>query len=104
MRKLILTVMVVAFPLAGVIAQDDPQPTCKMCPATYIANSEIQEYVKKAMADRLTDQHVRDIDIGKSHVAVGLVHSGKLAAPAPESVAEHALVSEVYHIIDGSAT
>ena len=29
---------------------------------------------------------------------------GKLTAPAPDSVAEHDLVSEVYHIIDGSAT
>ncbi len=104
MRKLVLVAALAAWPLAGVIAQDDPQPTCKMCPATYIANSEIQEYVKKAIAERLTDQQVRDIDIGKSHVAVGLVHRGKLAAPAPESVAEHDLVSEVYHIIDGAAT
>jgi mannose-6-phosphate isomerase-like protein (cupin superfamily) len=33
-----------------------------------------------------------------------MVHRGKLDAPAPNSVAEHDLVSEVYHIIDGSAT
>jgi mannose-6-phosphate isomerase-like protein (cupin superfamily) len=33
-----------------------------------------------------------------------MVHRGKLDAPAPESVAEHDLVSEVYHIIDGTAT
>jgi hypothetical protein len=33
-----------------------------------------------------------------------VVHRGKLAAPAPESVAEHDQVSEVYHIIDGTAT
>jgi mannose-6-phosphate isomerase-like protein (cupin superfamily) len=31
------------------------------------------------------------------------VHRGKLAAPAPNSVAEHDQVSEVYHIIDGAA-
>jgi len=93
-----------AVSLASLAAQGDPQPTCKMCPATYIANDEIQAYVKKAMAERLTDQQVRDVEIGKSHIGIGVVHRGKLAAPAPESVAEHDLVSEVYHIIDGSAT
>ena len=33
-----------------------------------------------------------------------MVYRGKLAAPAADSVAEHDLVSEVYHIVDGSAT
>jgi mannose-6-phosphate isomerase-like protein (cupin superfamily) len=33
-----------------------------------------------------------------------MVYRGKLDAPAPDSAAEHDLVSEVYHIIDGSAT
>jgi hypothetical protein len=33
-----------------------------------------------------------------------MVYRGKLDAPAPDSVAEHDLVSEVYHIIDGSGT
>jgi mannose-6-phosphate isomerase-like protein (cupin superfamily) len=47
---------------------------------------------------------VRDVDIGKAHIGIGMVHRGKLDAPASESVAEHDLVSEVYHIIDGSAT
>jgi mannose-6-phosphate isomerase-like protein (cupin superfamily) len=103
MRKFVLIAAVAAWPLATVLAQD-PQPTCKMCPGTYINNSEIQEYVKKAIAEKLTDQQVRDLDIGKSHVGIGVVHRGKLAAPAPESVAEHDFVSEVYHIIDGSAT
>jgi len=75
-----------------------------MCPATYIPESEIQAYVKKAMAEKLTDQQVRDVNVGKSHVGIGVVHRGKLASPAPESVAEHDFVSEVYHVIDGSAT
>ena len=103
MRKFLLTLAVAAWPLVGVMAQD-PQPTCAMCPATYIPEAEIQQYVKKAVAEKLTDQQVRDINIGKSHVGIGVVHRGRLAAPAPESVAEHDFVSEVYHIIDGSAT
>ncbi len=90
--------------LAALAAQGDPQPTCKGCPGTYIPLSELQAYVQKAIAENRVDQQVRDIDIGKSHVGIGIVHRGKLASPAPESVAEHDLVSEVYHIIDGSAT
>jgi mannose-6-phosphate isomerase-like protein (cupin superfamily) len=33
-----------------------------------------------------------------------MVYRGKLDGPRPDSVAEHDLVSEVYHIIDGSGT
>jgi mannose-6-phosphate isomerase-like protein (cupin superfamily) len=93
--------------IAPVIAQrgnDNPQPTCKMCPGTYIPVSELQGYTKKAIADNLVDQQVRDIELGKAHVGIGMVYRKKLDAPAKDSVAEHDLVSEVYHIIDGSAT
>jgi hypothetical protein len=90
--------------LTALIAQGDPQPTCKMCPGTYIPKSEVDAYINKAVAEKLTDQQARDIDIGKTHIGIGVVHRGKLDAPAPDSVAEHDLVSEVYHIIDGSAT
>ena len=104
MRRLVIGFAAVACSLASLVAQGDPQPTCRMCPATYIPNEEIQAYVKKAQAERLTDQQVRDVEIGKAHIGIGLVHRGKLDAPAPDSVAEHDLVSEVYHVIDGSAT
>ncbi len=104
MRHIIVVGLLAASPFMTALAQQDPQPTCRMCPATYIPESEIQAYVRKAIAEKLTDQQVRDIDIGRSHVAVGVVHRGKLSAPAPQSVAEHDLVSEVYHVIDGAAT
>jgi mannose-6-phosphate isomerase-like protein (cupin superfamily) len=81
-----------------------PKPQCTMCPATYINNTEIQEYVAKAMKERLVDQQIRDVEIGKAHVGVGVVYRGKLDAPRPDSVAEHDLVSEVYHIIEGTGT
>ena len=82
----------------------DTKPTCNRCSATYVDAGELQAYVKRAIADHLVDQQVRSVDIGKSQVGIGLVHRGKLNAPAPDSVAEHDLISEVYHIIDGSAT
>jgi mannose-6-phosphate isomerase-like protein (cupin superfamily) len=88
----------------GKINPTDPQPTCNMCPGTYIPLSELDAYTKKAMAENLVDQQVRDIDLGKAHVGIGMVYRGKLDKPAPNSVAEHDQVSEVYHIISGSAT
>src|SRR6185436_5489122 len=104
MRRLALALVGTLVAFSALIAQGDPQPTCKGCPGTYIPSAEIQAYVQKAIAEKRVDQQVRDIDIGKSHVGIGVVHRGKLTAPAPESVAEHDFVSEVYHIIEGSAT
>ena len=90
---------------AALVAQDSgPEPQCTMCSAYYLDNREIQEYVAKAMKERLVDQQIRDVEIGKAHVGIGVVYRGKLDKPAPNSVAEHDLVSEVYHIIEGTAT
>src|SRR5204862_5482973 len=88
----------------GKINPTDPQPTCNMCPGTYIPLSELEAYTQKAIAEKFIDQQVRDIEIGKAHIGIGMVHRGKLDKPAANSVAEHDLVSEVYHIIDGTAT
>jgi hypothetical protein len=106
MKKTVLRVIGITFSVAALMGQvsTDPRPTCNMCPGTYIPVDELQAYTKKAIAEKLVDQQVRDIDIGKAHIGIGMVYRGKLDAPAPESVAEHDLVSEVYHIIDGSAT
>ena len=94
---------------AGMFAQarinpTDPQPTCEMCPGTYIPLSELDAYTKKAIAEKLVDQQVRDINIGKAHIGIGMVYRTRLDKPAPNSVAEHDQVSEVYHIISGTAT
>ena len=98
------TAVVAALLAQARINPTDPQPTCPMCPGSYIPVSELQAYTKKAMAERLTDQQVRDVEIGKAHIGIGMVHRGKLDAPAANSVAEHDQVSEVYHVIDGTAT
>src|SRR4029078_2487539 len=85
-------------------AEAAPAPTARMRPGTYIPKSEIEAYTQKAVAEKLTDQQTRDIDIGKAHIGIGVVHRGKLTSPAPESVSEPERVSEVYHITDGSPT
>ena len=79
-----------------------PQPTCQNCPAMFISNDELLQYLARAKAEQIIDQQVRSVNVGKSNVAVGLVHRGKLAKPG--EVAEHDHVSEVYHIISGAAT
>ena len=85
----------------GKINPTDPQPTCQMCPGTYIPVSELEAYTKKALDEKLLDQQVRDIDIGKSNIGIGMVHRGKLDKPNPDSVAEHDQISEVYHVTVG---
>ena len=109
MQKMLFALGLVALVAVVVVAQakinpTDPQPTCNMCPGYYIPASELQAYTQKAIAEKLTDQQVRDVEIGKAHIGIGMVHRGKLDKPAPNSVAEHDQVSEVYHVIDGSAT
>jgi mannose-6-phosphate isomerase-like protein (cupin superfamily) len=106
MRRL-AAVTALALLVMGSIASNaapDPEPTCKNCPATYVSREELQEYREWGIASKTIDQQVRALDVGKLNVDVAMVYRGKLDKPAPESVAEHDQVSEVYHIIDGTAT
>lgn len=99
MMRFVVAVTLVVLGSTSAAAQE---PSCKNCPGTHISNDEIQSYLKRAVATNTVDQQVRAVDIGKSNVAIGLVHRGRLTKPQP--VAEHDLVSEVYHIISGAAT
>jgi mannose-6-phosphate isomerase-like protein (cupin superfamily) len=112
-KRLVKTALLIGGGIAcaagGMFAQarinpTDPQPTCEMCPGTYIPLAELDAYTKKAIAEKLVDQQVRDIEIGKAHVGIGMVYRTRLEKPEPNGVAEHDHVSEVYHIISGSAT
>lgn len=87
--------------LAAAQAQDAPNPTCRRCAATYIANEEIQEYLKRA-TNPVVDQQVRAVDAGKTNIDIGVVYRGKITGTP--NVAEHDQVSEVYHVIEGTAT
>jgi mannose-6-phosphate isomerase-like protein (cupin superfamily) len=98
MRKLMLGVVMMMIAVSG------QEPSCRHCSATYIGASEMQAYLARAMDNGLIDQQVRSVDLGKTQLGVGIVYRGKLSEPAKASVAEHDLVSEVYHVLDGSAT
>jgi len=109
MKKLLIVVAAVASVPTVLSAQQrlnptEPQPSCYMCEGGYVPVAEIEAYTAKAMAEGLTDQQIPAHDIGKGNVGIGVVYRGKLDEPRANSVAEHDLVSEVYHVISGSAT
>jgi mannose-6-phosphate isomerase-like protein (cupin superfamily) len=108
LRVLALSAVIAVFP---VLAQDvEPKPTCDHCQATYIPKSELDGYNQRAIEHKLVDQQVRSIDVGKVQVGIGSIYRGKLGQAqglentVAEAVAEHEQVSEVYYVIEGSAT
>ncbi len=104
MMKVVFGSLGVACAVVALTAQErDYQPTCTMCPGAYVPNSEIQAYAQRAKANQLIDQQIRQVDIGKANVGVGVVYRAKIDNPAA-TVAEHDLISEVYHVIDGAGT
>src|SRR6202790_5083224 len=101
LKVVVLSILSAGFPL---LAQEQ-KPTCNHCPATYIPKSELDAYTKRAMENKLVDQQVRSVDIGKAQIGIGMVTRGKLdlGSTSGDAVAEHEQISEVYYIIEGSA-
>ena len=104
MKRVLLAVIVLIASAHSVVAQGDGRPTCTNCPSTLVPKEELQAYINRAIAKNIVDQQVRAVDVGRMNVGVAVIYRGKLASPAPNSVAEHHQVSEVYHIIEGTAT
>jgi mannose-6-phosphate isomerase-like protein (cupin superfamily) len=102
--KPITSLLAVIFALSGsILVGQETKPTCNRCSATYIDTKEIEAYLNRIPKDtRVADQQVRAVNVGKTNVDIGVVYRGKLSGPP--QVAEHDLVSEVYHILDGEAT
>jgi mannose-6-phosphate isomerase-like protein (cupin superfamily) len=108
LKVLLLAAVIAVFP---VLAQEvEPKPTCNHCSAVYVPKSELDGYNQRAIEHKLVDQQVRSVDIGKVQVGIGSIYRGKLGQATglenqvAEAVAEHEQVSEVYYVIDGSAT
>jgi mannose-6-phosphate isomerase-like protein (cupin superfamily) len=103
-RTLWLLGLAAALPLAA----QPTHPSCDRCSASYVPAAELQAYLDRAparaIATGVADQQVRAVDIGKSNVDVAVVYRGKLTDAAKSPAAEHDLVSEVYHVMDGEAT
>src|SRR5712664_1196007 len=108
LKILVLSAVIAVFP---VLAQEvQPKPTCNHCSAVYIPKSELDGYNQRAIEHKLVDQQVRSVDVGKVQVGIGSIYRGKLGQAVglentvAEAVAEHEQVSEVYYVIEGSAT
>jgi mannose-6-phosphate isomerase-like protein (cupin superfamily) len=108
LKVLVLCAAIAVFP---VFAQDvEPKPTCNHCSAVFIPKSELDAYNQRAIEHKLVDQQVRSVDVGKVQVGIGSIYRGKLGQAVglentvAEAVAEHEQVSEVYYVIEGSAT
>jgi mannose-6-phosphate isomerase-like protein (cupin superfamily) len=88
------------------VTAQQTRPSCDRCSASYISHQEIDAYFRRAparLANSVADQQVRAVDVGKSHVDFGVVYRSDTQAEG-SAVAEHDLVSEVYYVLDGSAT
>jgi len=70
--------------------------------ATDVTLADIRATIAKAPADGILDQQIRVVDMGKYNVAVGVLH--RSSKPAQQGAIDHAQVTEVYHIIEGSGT
>jgi mannose-6-phosphate isomerase-like protein (cupin superfamily) len=108
LKVVVLSAVTAVFPA---LAQDvEPKPTCNHCSAVYIPKSELDGYNQRAIEHKLVDQQVRSVDVGKVQVGIGSIYRGKLGQATgqenivAEAVAEHEQVSEVYYVIEGSAT
>jgi mannose-6-phosphate isomerase-like protein (cupin superfamily) len=108
LKVLILSAVIAVFPL---LAQEvEPKPTCNHCSAVYVPKSELDAYNQRAIEHKLVDQQVRSVDVGKVQIGIGSIYRGKLGQAVglentvAEAVAEHEQVSEVYYVIEGSAT
>jgi mannose-6-phosphate isomerase-like protein (cupin superfamily) len=103
-----LSIVIAVFPVLA--QQPEPKPTCNHCSAVYVPKSELDGYNQRAIEHKLVDQQVRSVDLGKVQVGIGSIYRGKLGQATnlenqvAEAVAEHEQVSEVYYIIEGSAT
>jgi mannose-6-phosphate isomerase-like protein (cupin superfamily) len=104
--QVLLTVLLVLLPTMVPLLAQVAKPSCDRCSASYISRGELDAYFQRAperVTNSVADQQVRAVDVGKSHVDVGVVYRNGAQAEG-SAVAEHDLVSEVYYILDGSAT
>jgi mannose-6-phosphate isomerase-like protein (cupin superfamily) len=107
MRKASLSVLAVLFVAAQAVtssqSQTQPQSAIRSAQSAIdVPLTDIRATIKAAPADGILDQQIRIVDMGKYNVAVGVLH--RSAKPAQQGAIDHAQVTEVYHIIEGSGT
>jgi mannose-6-phosphate isomerase-like protein (cupin superfamily) len=99
MRPIVLVALVTMFTLSEAVTRSQSGTPPRS--AVDVTNADIRATLKQAPPDGVMDQQIRVVDMGKYNVAVGVLHR---AAKARQTAIEHAQVTEVYHIIEGSGT
>jgi mannose-6-phosphate isomerase-like protein (cupin superfamily) len=94
--------VIVAAVMLAAQAVTSSQPTMPPRTATDITSVAVRAVIANAPPDGIQDQQIRVVDMGKYNVAVGVLH--RSAKPAQQGAIDHAQVTEVYHIIEGSGT
>ncbi len=77
------------------------RPGTMSTPATDVTAADIQATKAEAIANGVTDIPVRTVDAGGHNVGIGVVQR---PAGARGGAAAHTEVTEVYHVLEGSAT
>src|SRR2546430_3073368 len=111
MRKVLLSFLAFAFVIAIAIPKtfqgQTPSPAWHRRgeTATDISSAEVQALVQKPAGDRVSDQAIRVVNVnGEYNVGVGVVHRAKTSGKDAPSGIEHAQITEVYHVIEGTGT
>jgi mannose-6-phosphate isomerase-like protein (cupin superfamily) len=97
-----MTRAIAALAITLTIVQTGRPATRPPTSATDVTSADIRATIARAPADGILDQQIRVVDMGKYNVAVGVLH--RSAKPAQQGAIDHAQVTEVYHIIEGSGT
>lgn len=86
--------------IAGAQAEHEPRGT-----ATDVSNDEITAIVKKTAAAAVSDTQIRVVGINNEYnVGVGVVHRARTQGRQTPNGIEHSQITEIYHVIEGSAT
>jgi mannose-6-phosphate isomerase-like protein (cupin superfamily) len=73
--------------------------------ATDIPGSEIDAIVKKTASAPVSDTQIRVVGINDEYnVGVGVVHRARVAGKQTANGIEHSQITEIYHVISGTAT
>src|SRR5579872_5532506 len=94
--------MKITLPLILLVLANPQSATRPPQSATDVTLSDVRATIARAPADGILDQQIKVVDMGKYNVAVGVLH--RSAKPAQQGAIDHAQVTEVYHIIEGSGT
>jgi mannose-6-phosphate isomerase-like protein (cupin superfamily) len=93
MLKIMIVVLAL---LVTTVAQSPPLP------ATFIPNADIQTFIDGLPRNTVSDKPIRSVDAGGYHVAVYGVYRPK--SVQQEANRHDTKVTEIYYILDGSAT